>query len=331
VQVIQGTITAAEAGPAFANIAETIIAALMSVVENELMSASGAISGGVFSVIAVGKLGGREMTAASDLDLVFVYDVPLDAVSSNGPKPLAVSLYYARLAQRLISALTTPTGEGELYEVDMRLRPSGNKGPVAVAFNTFQRYHNGEAWTWERMALTRARVVYGADVFRARIEETIGSALAQPVDRGLLLKDAREMRDKLSAEFPADNPWNMKYAPGGLVDMEFIAQILQLCHAPNKPKVLDPNTISALMKLAAAHVLEPADAQTLISAARLEHALQQVLRIAVEGTLDPAQATPGLKGLLARAAGTADFETVEGHLVDAQARARKIFSRLLSR
>ena len=329
VQVIQGTANAEAAGPAFSDVAETVIAGLLAEVRRELAAAHGDVPGGAFAVIALGRLGAREMTAGSDLDLVFVYDAPEGTTGSNGPKPLAASLYYTRLAQRLISALTTPTAEGELYEVDMRLRPSGNKGPVAVSFETFSRYHAGEAWVWERMALTRARVIAAPDAFARKIEAAIADVLRQPGDEAKLFGDARDMREKLSGQFPGDNQWDLKFAPGGLVDIEFITQVLQLREAARDGDVLDTNTIAILERLAHAHALKPADVQTLISTARIEHALLQVLRIAVDGTLDPQSATPGLKALLARAAGTKDFATLETFLAEAQSSVRAIFNALL--
>src|SRR6185312_12060537 len=146
-----------------------VIGGLLTVVENELAESAGRMPGGAFAVIAMGKLGGREMTAASDLDLIFIYDAPPDA-ETDGPKNLSAVVYYARLAQRLISALTTPTAAGTLYEVDMRLRPTGNKGPVAVSLESFNRYHASESWTWEHMALTRARVICAPPASREKIE-----------------------------------------------------------------------------------------------------------------------------------------------------------------
>ena len=268
------------------------------------------------------------MTAGSDLDLVFVYEAP-EASASDGAKPLPPSLYYVRLAQRFIAALTTPTVEGELYEVDMRLRPSGNKGPVAVSLETFARYHASDAWTWERMALTRARVVVAPDGLKRRIEAAIAAALQQPVEPARLAKDAREMRDMLTAQFPPASGWDLKFAPGGLVDIEFVAQTLQLRQMQRDPRMPQPNTIAALEGLAEQGALDAADAQTLISTARIEQSLLQVLRIAVEGTLEPQAATAGLKALLARAAGARDFPTLEASLADAQARVRAIFERLL--
>jgi glutamate-ammonia-ligase adenylyltransferase len=276
----------------------------------------------------MGKLGGREMTAASDLDLIFVYDAPPDAEHSDGPKPLAISTYYARLAQRFISALTVPTGEGVLYDVDMRLRPSGNKGPVAVSLETFTRYQASEAWTWERLALTRARVVAGPAALANTVTEAIRAALSSG-SRGEVAKDARAMRDKLAAQFPGRNRWDLKFAPGGLVDIEFIAQALQLQRAADAPDVLHTNTIEALEALTKAGALDAADAKTLIDAAKLQQSLTQILRIAIDGTLDPDVASPGLKSLLIHAGRAGDFASLEGELIRAQSAVRAVFERVL--
>ena len=148
-------------------------------------------------------------------------------------------------------------------------------------------------------------------------------------DPATIVADARDMRAKLAAQFPATNRWDLKFAAGGLVDIEFIAQTLQLCAAPRDPGVLDTNTIGALHKLGAAGVLAPDDASVLIDAASLQHALTQVLRIALDGTLDPQTATPGLKALLVRAAGVADFAQLEARLAHAQSKVREIFERVM--
>jgi [glutamine synthetase] adenylyltransferase / [glutamine synthetase]-adenylyl-L-tyrosine phosphorylase len=258
VKIIDGTIAAPDAAPAFARIAESVIAGLLPAVERELAAASGNVPGGAFAVIAMGKLGGREMTAASDLDLIFIYDAPASTEQSDGAKPLPVPVYYARLAQRFIAALTTLTVEGGLYEVDMRLRPTGNKGPVAVSLESFSRYHTGDAWTWERMALTRARVILAPDALRTKIETVMQAALIAPTDDALVMNDAREMRDRLAAQFPDKNRWDLKYARGGLVDIEFVAQALQL--RAHDARILDPNTVAALGRLATADALATTDA-----------------------------------------------------------------------
>ena len=329
VQIIEGQAEAEEAGPALANVAEAVIAGLLPVVENELSLNAGRIEEGAFVVVAMGKLGGREMTARSDLDLIFVYDAPGHIESSDGPRPLAASAYYARLAQRFLVALTAQTAEGELYEVDMRLRPTGNKGPVAVSLESFARYHAHEAWTWERLALTRARVVAGPRALGAKVEDVIRQTLTTPGDARKLFADARDMREKLAAQFPGKNTWDLKFAPGGLVDLEFLAQTLELAAAPAHAAVLNTNTVGAFEALQKAGALAAEEAEALLSAARLENALMQVLRIAVEGMLDPAAATPGLRALLARAGHARDFEELQARLSDAQSAVRALYAKLM--
>jgi glutamate-ammonia-ligase adenylyltransferase len=322
VQIIEGTLDATAAGPAFAAIAETAVGGLVKASEAELAPTVGRIANGAFCVVAMGKLGGREMTAASDLDLIFIYDAPSDAVS-DGRKPLSASAYYARLAQRLIAALTVPTAEGTLYEVDMRLRPTGNKGPVAVSLESFTRYHATESWTWERMALTRARVIAGSASLGIKVSEEIGRTIAAKSDRGKILRDAADMREKLAVQFPARSFWDLKFAHGGLVDIEFVVQTLQLVEAGRMK--INSNTTAALGALLEAGALAAGEVLTLAAAYGLELALTQVLRIAVGGAFDAEAATAGLKMLLARAGGEADFVRLEAKLRDLQARASAIF------
>jgi glutamate-ammonia-ligase adenylyltransferase len=329
VQIVEGAARAEAAGPALAAIAETVIDGLLPRVEAELVATAGRVPGGSFCVIAMGKLGGREMTASSDLDLVFVYDVPDGVDSSDGPRPLSPTQYYARLAQRLISALTTPTAAGTLYEVDMRLRPTGNKGPVAVSLKSFTDYHASESWTWEHMALTRARVMAGAPAACAVLTAAIRSRLTATADGAKVIADARAMRARMAETFSDKNPWDLKFARGGLVDIEFIAQALQLVHAQAEPEVLDTNTIAALHNLQAAEFLGQSDAAILVAAAGLQHALTQVLRVALDETPKMEEATPGLKALLVEAGGASDFAALEARLFDLQARVRAIFEKIM--
>jgi len=329
VQIIEGTLNALAAGPAFTNIAECSVAGLLAATEKELALTAGRIPQGAFVVVAMGKLGSREMTASSDLDLIFVYDAPDDAVSDGG-KSLPASMFYARLAQRLIGALTVPTAEGTLYEVDMRLRPTGNKGPVAVSLESFSRYHATESWTWERLALTRARVIAGSQELGSKVAAVIRGALTAAPDRAKILADAADMRGKLFAQFPGKAPWDLKFARGGLVDIEFIAQTLQLLEAHSAPAVLHSNTIGALNILAQVKAIAAEDAVALMAAAELELALMQVLRIALDGEFDAASATPGLKGLLARAGDAERFEDLEAKLQNLQMQVRAIFEKRIS-
>jgi len=330
VQIVEGAAKAEQAGPALAEIAECVITGLLPKVEDELAASAGRIAGAGFAVVAMGKLGGREMTASSDLDLVFVYDVPHGVEASDGPKPLSPTLYFARMAQRLIAALTTATAAGALYDVDMRLRPTGNKGPVAVSLKSFSEYHARESWTWEHMALTRARLIAGPPDLQAKVAAEIRKRLTQLREASAIIADARDMRVRMAESFPGRNPFDLKFTPGGLVDIEFIAQALQLVHAPAFPEILDTNTVAALEKQRDAGLLAAADADALIAAARLQDALTQVLRIALDHTPDITEASSGLKALLARAAKAGNFAQAQARLTDLQTSARAIFNRLLA-
>ncbi|MCG8559803.1 MAG: bifunctional [glutamine synthetase] adenylyltransferase/[glutamine synthetase]-adenylyl-L-tyrosine phosphorylase, partial [Hyphomicrobiales bacterium] len=219
-----------------------------------------------------------------------------------------------RFTQRLISALSAPTAEGTIYEVDMRLRPSGHSGPVATRLESFVDYQHNKAWTWEHLALTRARVISGPETLRRDIEETIRHVLSQPRERAKVAEDVREMRAKIEKEKGTDDIWDLKQARGGLVDLEFVTQFLQIVSAHAHPHVLDQNTAAGLEKLAQASVLQAPDAEILIPAARLYNNLTQVLRLCLDRPFDPADAPAGLKALLARAAGLPDFPTLEAHL-----------------
>jgi len=237
--------------------------------------------------------------------------------------------YFARLTQRLISALTAQTNYGALYQVDMRLRPSGRSGPVATKIERFRDYHENEAWTWEHMALTRARVVSAAPEFAARIERVIADVLGRPRDRASVTADILEMRAAIAAEKGEGERWDLRYASGGLVDVEFIAQYLQLVHAAAHPDILDVSTAKALEKAARRGVLAPEDAEILRPAVRLYQNLTQILRLCLTQKFEPANAGPGLLGLLARAADLPDFGTLDAHLTETQQQVRACFLRIL--
>ena len=330
VRVLSGTIEAGQAGGAYAELAEQLICALQARVEADMARTHGRVPGGAAAVVAMGKLGGRETTAASDLDLIVIYDFDAAATQSDGARPLPPSQYYARLTQRLISALAAPTAEGALYEVDMRLRPSGQKGPVAVLLSSFVHYQAEEAWTWEQMALTRARVVSGPEPLRHRVEAAIATALDKPRDRARIAADVREMRELIAKEKGTADIWDLKQVRGGLVDIEFIAQHLQLVAAAAHPGVLDQNTAAALRALAAAGVLAPDAADVLLPAARLVNSLTQVLRLCLDGPFEPAKAPDGLKALLARAGEAPTFGHLEASLAEQLASVRVLFDRLVT-
>src|SRR5262249_54436066 len=207
----------------------------------DMMRRHGTVPGGRSAVIALGRLGSREMTASSDLDLVLVYDYATGTENSGGPRPLSVNQYYTRLTQRLIAALTSPTSEGVLYEVDMRLRPSGNKGPVATNLASFRAYHRKSAWTWEHLALTRARVIAGDPALASEINAIIRATLCARRDVARTIEDVHDMRRLMLKEHKVGGPWDIKRIRGGLTEIEFVAQTLQLLNGARAPQVLDTN------------------------------------------------------------------------------------------
>jgi glutamate-ammonia-ligase adenylyltransferase len=328
-RVLSGTVSAEQAGDAFARLADLLIRSLAGAVTENFVRLHGSVPAQETAILALGKLGGREMTATSDLDLIVVYDFDRSHPDSDGPRPLHGGQYFARLVQRLIGALTAQTNHGVLYRVDMRLRPSGRSGPLATQIDAFAIYQEDEAWTWEHMALTRARVVAGSPAFRARVESVIRAVLCRPRDRDTLAGDVVEMRRAIALEKGEGDRWDLKFAAGGLVDIEFIAQFLQLAHAAENPEILDTSTAHALDKAWRLGVLATEDAEVLRGAVRLYHDLTQLLRLCLPGPFDPKTADPRLIGLLARAADVPDWTTLDAFVAETQAKVRKCFTRIL--
>jgi [glutamine synthetase] adenylyltransferase / [glutamine synthetase]-adenylyl-L-tyrosine phosphorylase len=328
-RVLSGTVSARQAGEAFASLADVIIRSMHGAVSSQFAAVYGRLHGQASAVLALGKLGGREMTASSDLDLILVYEFDPDDPESDGERKLHGSQYFARLTQRLVSAMTAQTNYGKLYDVDMRLRPSGRSGPVATSFAAFESYQRSEAWTWEHLALTRARVVSGPPDLAGRLDATIRSVLCAERDAAMIAGDVVEMRHAIAAEKPDDQRWDLKYAAGGLIDLEFIAQYLQLAYAATLPDILDTSTAGVFDNAARLGVLSVEDAEVLRPATRLYHDLTQILRLCLPGAFDPKSAGAGLLGLLARAADVPDFPTLEAHVAETQAKVRRCFERIL--
>jgi glutamate-ammonia-ligase adenylyltransferase len=328
-RILSGTVSAEQAGAAFARLADVVIRSLHSAVEDQFVQAHGHLRGQATALLALGKLGGREMTANSDLDLIIVYDFDAEHPQSSGARSLYGAQYFARLTQRLISALTAPTNYGALYQVDMRLRPSGRAGLVATGLASFKGYQETEAWTWEHMALTRARVVSSQPEFAAQVEAVIRAVLCRKRDPAVIAQDVVEMRRAIAEEKGEGDRWDLKYAAGGLIDLEFIAQYLQLIHAAEHPDILDTSTARVLDKAWQIGALSAEAADVLRPAAQLLHNLTQILRLCLPGRFDPKTAGPGLLGLLARAADLPDFATLDAHLTETQSKVRASFNRIL--
>jgi [glutamine synthetase] adenylyltransferase / [glutamine synthetase]-adenylyl-L-tyrosine phosphorylase len=270
------------------------------------------------------------MTAASDLDLMLIYDFPADAGESSGRKKLVPAVYYARLTQRLIAALTAPTKAGRLYDVDMRLRPSGRHGPLATQLSSFKLYQREEAETWEHMALTRARVVAGDASLGAEVARTVHETLTRKREATSVARDAGAMRKLIAAEKGDKDVWDLKLVAGGLIDIEFIAQYLELAFAHKRPGILDVSTRRALEKAGAAGLIAADEAEVLIDAHRLYTDATQFMRLSTSGPFDPAKAAAGVKRRIAAASGFPDFEAFAAALDEARKQVRAAFATIVA-
>jgi [glutamine synthetase] adenylyltransferase / [glutamine synthetase]-adenylyl-L-tyrosine phosphorylase len=325
-RILSGTVSAQQAGTAFADVAEGIVNTVHGLVTERFAEQHGRIKAQETAIIAMGRLGAREMTASSDLDLILLYDFDADAPDSDGQRSLQGAHYFARFTQRLISAFTSRTNYGVLYDIDMRLRPSGRAGPLASHIDSFANYQEREAWTWEHMALTRARVISASPAFRSRIEAIIREALTRPRDASLTARDVAEMRRAIAQEKGEGDPWDLKYAAGGMVDIDFVAQYLQLVHAATKPDILDVSTLQVLCKAEQLGLLPRSDADTLCQAARLYHDLTQILRLCVSDKFKPDSAGDDLLRVLARAGDAPHFSALEARVRETQAEVRRVFT-----
>jgi glutamate-ammonia-ligase adenylyltransferase len=325
-QRLQAMTGEAECGQFLADLADVILGAIMPAVEADFARTHGRIAGQGLALVALGKLGSRELTAGSDLDLVALYDSP-DEAQSDGGRPLDGTTYFMRLTQRLVAALQAPTGEGSLYQVDLRLRPSGNAGLLAQKLRAFRRYHAHSAWTWEHMALTRARVVLGAPAFVREIEATIRGIQTIERDPEALLRDVHAMRQRLARDKPPKGPWDVKLIPGGLVDCEFIAQYLELRHAAAHPEVFGGSTDRVLERLGTLGLIEPAEAAALAEATRLWRAVQSYLRLTAPGDFDARDVPEAIRPGLAKVAGALDFSALSDTLRSTEARVTAAYRR----
>jgi glutamate-ammonia-ligase adenylyltransferase len=264
------------------------------------------------------------MTAASDLDLILIYDFDEDDPESDGAERLHATRYYARLSQRLISSLTVATRRGKLYDVDMRLRPSGGRGPVATQFESFVAYQTTEAETWEHMALTRARAVAGDASLVAEIEAARERILRRPPPPKLR-KDVADMRRLVAKEKGESDRLDLKYAAGGQIDLDFLAQYLCLSQAHAMPEMLAVAPEDILARAGSLGLLTPADTECLRAAHRLYTEVAQVLRTILDANVPLAQASEPVKRRLATAMHLPGFGQLESELTETEERVRAIF------
>ncbi|MBV2360900.1 glutamine-synthetase adenylyltransferase [Thalassococcus sp. CAU 1522] len=304
VHLLRGLMTPEEGGHAYAELAEATLRGLWPVVQDEFARKYGAPPGRGAVVLGMGSLGSARLHARSDLDLIVIYD-PAGVEASEGRRPLPSRTYYARLTQALVTAMTAPTSEGKLYEVDMRLRPSGNQGPVATSWPAFQSYQRDEAWTWEHLALTRARVVAGDDGLGADVEAFRADLLGQARDKDTVLRDVAEMRARIAAAKGAGAPADPKLGRGRMQDIELLAQGFALL-LPDTPRRIP----DALRGGARAGWIAPAAAEQLASTYDLCWALQIGARLIRDGALDADALGAGGSAFLQRLTGASDMDAL---------------------
>jgi glutamate-ammonia-ligase adenylyltransferase len=300
----------------YANVAEGAIMALASATTAEFEQFHGKVANGELLILGLGRLGGRALTHASDLDLIFIFDAP-EGSHSDGAKPLSATDYFNRLARRIVAALSVPTASGPLYDVDTRLRPQGAEGMMAVRLDAFETYQRGEAWTWEHMALLRARPVHGSQAGKAKLEAAIKAVLGARHDAAKVRRDAGTMRADMAKHKPPSGPLDIKLGPGGLVDLEFAVHALQLVHGLG----FDPRLECAIAALVEADLI---DTQTDAHLRLLSRLLVTMRLVAPDGSVPPAESRP----LVAEVCGYPDWDALLAAHDEARQRIAALWQRI---
>jgi [glutamine synthetase] adenylyltransferase / [glutamine synthetase]-adenylyl-L-tyrosine phosphorylase len=339
VGLLNGVIAPADAGKAFSDLAEAVVAALFRHTRREFALKHGRLPGEQAAIIGFGRLGSREMTASSDLDLIIVYDHAPDAVS-DGARPLPPSQYFSRLTQRLIAALSAPTGEGIAYEVDLRLRPSGRAGPLATNISGFESYQLTEAWTWEHMAMSRGRAIAGDSGLMHQVSGVLDALVGKTRDPQKLAGEVASMRARIEREKAAANVFDVKLAKGGLIDCEFAAQFLVLA---GLGRVAGDTTLETLERAAGEGRIAPDLGERLVLSSVLQGALLQILRVSYPKGFSPEAAPEAEKRLMvevsdtalknsgtgAERAGVGSFAELEARLIEVQRQTRAALEEVL--
>jgi glutamate-ammonia-ligase adenylyltransferase len=296
VQLIDRRSDPLEVAQGYARVAEGAVLALGEAAAAEFEQVHGRLPGGELLIVALGRLGGCELTHASDLDIIYLHTAEAGTLS-DGAKPLGPNDYFNRLASRVTAALSVPTAAGPLYDVDTRLRPQGAKGMLVVSLDAFERYQREEAWTWEHMALCRARAIFGSGGVRDRAAAAITDILKTPREAAEVVRDAVNMRAEIERHKPAQSVLDVKLGPGGLVDLEFAVQVLQLTRSIG----LDPRLGVALEQLEAASLVSG----KVVEAQKLLTRILVMMRLVAPGDVKP---TADTWHLVAEACGAASWD-----------------------
>ncbi|PPR77694.1 MAG: hypothetical protein CFH01_01413, partial [Alphaproteobacteria bacterium MarineAlpha2_Bin1] len=262
-----------------------IIKNILSFTFKNFKNKHGEIVDSEFAIIGLGTLGSNEMQFRSDLDLIFIYENKKNIKESNGINKLPTSKYFARLSQQFISAITSLTSEGRIFEIDMRLRPSGNSGPIATSIESFEQYHDSSSWTWEKMALTRAKPIAGDKMIIDKINLLLKKILSKQIPQEILLNDILSMRERIKKQYNRDK-WQIKNSPGGLLDIQFLAQYLQLLYSSNHTDILDQKIKNIFINLKERNLLNSDIADNIIEISDMQFNLHAIISLCFKDTAD---------------------------------------------
>lgn len=329
-RLLSGVYPAQDAGRAYCAVAEACLRVAFDDTRAAFVGDHGTVEGAQAVVLGLGRLGAGDLTPSSDLDLIMLYDRPDDADGSDGRRSLDPVTWHVRFTQRFVAALTVPTRRGTLYQVDMRLRPSGSKSPVATQFSGFEAYHAGEAEIWEEMALTRARIVAGDAELAGRVEAAITKILRRERDPAKVATAVLEMRRLIAKEKGETDPGDLKLVAGGLTDLDFLAQFLLIAHAARHPELIAPDTAAVLEAAGEVGLLSSSDAAYLTQAYRLIGDVQLWRRFTVEETPDGGVVPPRVLRRIATAVGRPDAKVLKAEMDETRAGVRKLFETILT-
>jgi glutamate-ammonia-ligase adenylyltransferase len=293
-------------------LAEAVVEAALDLAIADLSDRFGAVPGGKFAVIGGGKMGGREIDYNSDLDLVFVYDAPEDGVSRGGSQGrLPAHDFYVRVGQKLLTYLSAPTEEGIAYKIDMQLRPSGKSGPIVSSLEAYREYHKNASQLWERQALIKTRFIAGDTALGHEVEKIIerfAYSDGLPADG---IGEIHHLRMRMERELSGEDEtrFNLKKGRGGMVDIEFLTQMLQLAHAYRLPKLRRRETLEALRALHDEKILRQDEHRLLSEGYLFLRRLDHRLRLERDQSIDGFEASPGRLEGIAKALGYGDAKS----------------------
>ena len=323
IRLISGAATPAEAGEMFSLLAETLLVAMAKWVEKVFVEEHGRVLGSSYALVAMGNLGTHELTAGSDLDVMMIYEYPPETDESDGRRSLHASQYYGRFTQRLIAAMNAPTAQGVVYELDFRLRPHGAAGPLATSLIALQQHYENHAWTWEKLALTRARVLGDSSLFANKVAKVIRQSIGQNCDIGKMARDILDMRQLMDEERPPRDVWDVKLAKGGLIDIRFLTQAEILFSRVERGRT----TAETLSEMSVLEIQN--DNMTLHDAHANYLGIIQVLRLCLDDENHPQEGPRAMIDLLLRQLDLPDMKSADAFLEDSQRAVRQVFEERL--